>query len=202
MDICTVNFTTENEGIQREKAALKFHFWQKTRFTHAIAPSKRANSQNLETDLNLLTITFHLLTEQSYTSFINSWWKWVILSVRSLTVFKEKIPVTDIELKFVCQTSAVDVVVVVFFFKTCMRFCFLHALYFTGVRLWQILVKKKKFQSLFGSLLNHLFHYTNKNISVKPLFNLHYLSLFQLPFTRSKIVQFMEDLAVITAQNH
>ena len=29
--------------------------------------------------------------------------------------FKEKIPVTDIELKFVCQTSAVDVVVVFFF---------------------------------------------------------------------------------------
>ena len=58
-----------------------------------------------------------------------------MLSVRSLTVFKEKIIVTDIELKFVCQTSAVDVVVVVFFFKTCMRFCFLHALYFTGVRL-------------------------------------------------------------------
>ena len=141
MDICTVNFTTENEGIQREKAALKFHFWQKTRFTHAIAPNKRANSHNLETDLNLLTITFHLLTEQSYTSFINSRRKSVILSVRSLTVFKEKIPVTDIELKFVCQTSAFDVVVVVFFFKTCMRFCFLHALYFTGVRLWQIPVK-------------------------------------------------------------
>ena len=60
---------------------------------------------------------------------------------------------------------------------------------------------KKIFQSLYGSLLNHLFHYTNKNISVKPLFNLHYLSLFQLPFTRSKIVQFMDELAVITAQN-
>ena len=26
MDICTVNFTTENEGIQREKAALKSTF--------------------------------------------------------------------------------------------------------------------------------------------------------------------------------
>ena len=101
--------------IQREKAALKFLFWWKTRFAHAIAPNTRANSLNLETDLNLLAITFHLPTEQSYTSFINSWWKWVILSVRSLTVFKEKIPVTDIELKFVCQTSAVDVVVVFFF---------------------------------------------------------------------------------------
>ena len=128
--------------IQREEAALKFPYWWKTRFAHANARNTRANSLDLETDLNLLTITFHLLTEQSYTSFINSRWKWVILSVRSLTVFKEKIPVTDIELKFVCQTSAVDVVVLVFFFKTCMRFCFLHALYFTGVRLWQIPVKK------------------------------------------------------------
>ena len=52
---------------------------------------------------------------------------------------------------------------------------------FIGVRLWQILVKKI-FQSLYESLINHLFHYTNKNISVKPLFNLHYPSLFQLPF--------------------
>ena len=59
------------------------------------------------------------------------------------------------------------------------------------------------FQSFFyRSLLNHFFQYTNKNISVKPLFNLHYLSLFQLPFTRSKFVQFTEDLAVITALTH
>ena len=77
------------------KSCIKFRFWQKTRFTHAIAPNKRANSHDLETDLNLLTITFHWLTEQSYTSFINSQWKWVTLSVRSLTVFKEKILVTD-----------------------------------------------------------------------------------------------------------
>ena len=82
------------------KSCIKFRFWQKTRFTHAIAPNKRANSHDLETDLNLLTITFHLLTEQSYTLFINSRWKWVTLSVRSLTVFKEKILVTNIELKF------------------------------------------------------------------------------------------------------
>ena len=47
---------------------------------------------NLETDLNLLTITFHLLTEQSYTSFVKGRQKRVpvMLSVRSLTVFKEK----------------------------------------------------------------------------------------------------------------
>ena len=103
------------------KSCIKFRFWQKTRFTHAIAPNKRANSHDLETDLNLLTITFHLLTEQGYTSFINSRWKWVTLSVRSLTVLKEQILVTDIELKFFCQTNAVDVVVF-FCFKTCMRF--------------------------------------------------------------------------------
>ena len=53
---------------------------------------------------------------------------------------------------------------------------------------------KKMFLSLFGSLLNHPFPYTIKNVSVKPLFHLHYLSLFQLPFTRSKIVHFAVDL--------
>ena len=58
------------------------------------------------------------------------------------------------------------------------------------------------FQSFSGRLLNHLFYYTNKNISVKPFFNLHYLSLLQLPFTRSRTAQFMEYLAVITAPNH
>ena len=38
----------------------------------------------------------------------------------------------------------------------------------TVVWLWQILVKKM-FQSLFGSLLNRIYCYTNKNLSVKPL---------------------------------
>ena len=108
---------------------------------------------------------------------------------------------TDIELKFVSQTSAVDVVVVFFFLKRACTFVSytLSTLQVSGCDRYLL---KKKFQSLFGSLLNHLFHYTNKNISVKPLFNLHYLSLFQLPFTPSEIVQFTEDLAVITAQNH
>ena len=118
MDICTVSFTAENEGIQREKAALKFHFWQKTRFTDAIAPSKRANSLNLETDLNLLTITFHLPTEQSYTSFINSWWKWVMLSVRPLTVFKKKFPWQTLNLSLFAK----PVVVVFFFLKRACTF--------------------------------------------------------------------------------
>ena len=34
------------------------------------------------------------------------------------------------------------------------------------------------------------------------LFNLHHLYFNSVPFTRSKIVQFMEDLAVFTALNH
>ena len=37
---------------------------------------------------------------------------------------------------------------------------------------------------------------------MRPLFNLYYLSLFQLPFTCSKIIHFMEDLSLITALNH
>ena len=60
---------------------------------------------------------------------------------------------------------------------------------------------KKIFQSLYGSLLNHLFHYTNKNIR-SSLYLICITSVcFNYHFTRSKTVQFMEDLAVITAQN-
>ena len=66
-------------------------------------------------------------------------------------------------------------VVVVDFFKACMRFFLARFL----IDRCQIFVQKM-FDTLFGSLLNHLFHYTIKNISVKPLFNLQYLSLFHL----------------------
>ena len=55
---------------------------------------------------------------------------------------------------------------------------------------------------VYRSLLNHFFQYVNKNILLRPVFNLHYLSLFQLPFTRSKFVQFIEDLAVIAVLTH
>ena len=60
LDNCTVNFTTETEGIYWEKAALnplesrwsvpfEFSFGgRKTRFTHAIAANKPANSHNLK----------------------------------------------------------------------------------------------------------------------------------------------------------
>ena len=71
LDICTVNCTTETEGIYWEKAAFnplvscwsvpfEFSFCGgKTRFTHAIAANKRANSHNFKIKkLNLLIITF------------------------------------------------------------------------------------------------------------------------------------------------
>ena len=71
LNICTVNCTTETEGIFREKAALnplvsrwhvpfEFSFCEaKTRFTHAIAANKQANSHNFKIKkTNLLTITF------------------------------------------------------------------------------------------------------------------------------------------------
>ena len=61
---------------------------------------------------------------------------------------------------------------------------------------------KIMFQSLFGSILNHLYRYTDENVSVRHLFNLHHLYFNSVPFTRSKIVQFMEDLDVSTALNH
>ena len=60
LDICTVNWTTETEGIQWEKAALnplvsrwsvsfEFSFYgAKTRFTHTIAVNTRANSLNFK----------------------------------------------------------------------------------------------------------------------------------------------------------
>ena len=57
------------------------------------------------------------------------------------------------------------------------------------------------FQTLFGSLLNHLYHYASENVSVK------HLSLICITSTLTtiyllKFVQFMEDLAVFIAVNH
>ena len=60
---------------------------------------------------------------------------------------------------------------------------------------------KKIFQSLYGSLLNHLF-ITQIKIFRSSLYLICITSVcFNYHFTRSKTVQFMEDLAVITAQN-
>ena len=109
---------------------------------------------------------------------------------------RSSILITDIKLKFVCQTITVDND----FFLNVHALLFLTLSFLNRCQIVTDAFKEMP-QSLLASHLNHLFHYTNKNISVKPLFNLHYLILFQLPFTRSKIVQLMEDLAVITALN-
>ena len=70
----------------------------KNRFSHAIAANKRANSHNFKTKkLNLLTNTFlaDYLMNRGKSSYMNNHlWKWIILSVRSLTVFEEKIALT------------------------------------------------------------------------------------------------------------
>ena len=71
LNICTVSYTTETERIFWEKVALnpfvsrwsvpfEFSFCEgKTRFTHAIAANKRANSHNFKIKkLNSPTITF------------------------------------------------------------------------------------------------------------------------------------------------
>ena len=76
---CTVNCTTQTEGILRGKAAFnslmscrsvsfEFSFWEgKTRFTHANAVNKRANSHNFKRkNFEFLYNYFpcHSLTEQ------------------------------------------------------------------------------------------------------------------------------------------
>ena len=66
------------------------------------------------------------------------------------------------------EKDTVAKLVPLFFQKCSCAFFFLSALLLTGVRLWQILVKVM-FQSLFGSLLSHLYHYANENVSVKLL---------------------------------
>ena len=47
--------------------------------------------------------------------------------------------------------------------------------------------------------LNHLFYYANENVSEE---HLSLICTTSILTTRSKIVQFMEDLAVFTALNH
>ena len=75
--------------------------------------------------------------------------------VRSLNFFKEKIVVTVIGLEFVSQTSIIFFV----FFKTAHRLSCL-----TGS-----LIDRCQIVTDTGHLLNHLYHYTNKYILVKPL---------------------------------
>ena len=64
--------------------------------------SKLSQLQNQ--NLNLLTITFPAiyLLNRSKSLFINQWWEWIILSVRSLTAFEENIVVTVLAKFFYC----------------------------------------------------------------------------------------------------
>ena len=68
---------------------------------------------------------------------------------------------TVIELEFVCQTSTVVFSKV--YIRSFLTRSLIHRCHFVTDN-W-----KKLFESLFGSLLNHLYRYINKNISVKSL---------------------------------
>ena len=58
---CYVNFTTENEGIQREKATWKLLLSMKDKnYTRDCTKQTSKIPQLQNIDLNLLTITFHL----------------------------------------------------------------------------------------------------------------------------------------------
>ena len=103
LDNCTVNCTTETEGIYREKAPINplvsrwsvpFNFsfcGGNTRFTDAIAANKRANSHNFKIKKNwiysqLLSSRFTEVTEVNLRTWMNRRWEWIILPVRSLNV--------------------------------------------------------------------------------------------------------------------
>ena len=145
--------------MSRWSVSFEFTFCKgKTRFTHVIAVTKRANSHNFEiTNLNFLTITFVAiyLLNRGKSSLINK------SSTRVNNTFRK---IIFCFWRKHCNDSPYQTSSVVLF-KVNSRCLFLRALYSTGVRLWQILVKIM-FQSLFGSLLNHLYHYTNENASL------------------------------------
>ena len=118
---------------------------------------KLANSHNFKIKkLNLPTITFlaNYLLNRGKSSYIYQ------SSMRVNNTFRKIIDCYGE--RHCCQTSPVV------FSKVQLRFFFLSTLLLTRVRLLQILVKVM-FQSLFGSLLSHLYHYANENLSVKLL---------------------------------
>ena len=128
----------------------------KTRFAHAIAGNKWANSHNFKTKkLNLLTITFLSIywMNRGKFSYINEslMIENIILLVRLLTVFEENIVMT------------VLAKLVSLFFKSVHVFFFLTR---SLIDKCQFLTDKM-FQRLFGSLLNHLYNFANENFSVK-----------------------------------
>ena len=142
----------------------------KTRFSHAIAANKRANSHNFKTkNLNLLTITFlaDYLMNKGKSSYIN--WS----SMRDVVIVLAKL--------------------VLLFFKN------LHALFSFLTRSLidrcQIVTDTCiiTFQSLFGSLLNHFYHYANENVllNLRHLyFNYHLLT--QKLFSLWKILPYLQ----------
>ena len=129
-------------------------------------PLQQTNEQTLTTSKQKIGIYLQLLsspiaqcTEVNFRTWINRRWEWITLSVRSLTVFEENIVVT------------VLAKLVSLFFKN------VHALFSFLTRplidRCQIVTDTCiiMFQSLFGSLLNHFYHYANENV----LFNLRHL---------------------------
>ena len=57
---------------------------------------------------------------------------------------------------------------------------------------------KNNLSKFVGNLLNHLYHYGNENVSVKPLSLICITSILSTIYSL-KIVSFMVNLAVITA---
>ena len=153
--------------------------------------SKLPQHQNKHLNVMLLTIAFPscLLNEQRYSSHINHQWKWIILFfLKIIECFWKKKPSWQ-SLNLSSFTSAVD-----FFSKVCMRI-FSYEVCNCQVSDCDRYLLKKRFQSLSWSLLNHLYHFTNRNISVTPLSNLHYLcfnyhSLAQEVFRLGRILLF------------
>ena len=150
--------------------SFEFSFWGgKTRFSHAIATNKRASSHNFKVKkLNLLTSTSEVNLR-------------TLLSMRVNNTFRKIINCFLIK---DCHDSPYETSPLFFPKSVHALIFFLRALYLTGVRLWQVpevplvpvVPVKIMFQSLFGNLLNHLYHYANENLSPEAsLFDLYYL---------------------------
>ena len=125
-------------------------------------PLQQTKEQTSKTSKHTFEFTYnyfhcHLLTEERHSLYTNHRWKGIILSVWTLDVFEGKIVITVIKLEFVCQTSHY------YFFKSVNVLFFLVC---SQINRCQIVTDtcKKMFRILFGSLLNHLHCYTNKNI--------------------------------------
>ena len=93
-----------------------------------------------------------------------------------------------------CQTSSVV------FLKSVLAFFFLTR---SLIQRCQIVTEtcKNNFSKFVGSLLNHLYHYGNENVSVTLLSLICITSILSTIYSL-KIVSFMVNLAVITALTH